>query len=189
MRSHSFLSPGKRGMIYEADLGGYIMKFDNIELLREDIHRKDLQLIQKIRKRDMFLIEERFKKWGNGSDWDDFIRMVENDADNSKDAAEMDFTPVKMVCRFIENSGDPLIYLKAVSVSYPGHPFCQMLIECETIGQFLNRLKPLEAEFPMLFHDIGKKWLSDLFEVLKGFVREEYESGTQSAANIVDACA
>ncbi len=80
------------------------MKFDNIELLREDIYRKYLQLIQKIR-------------------------------------------------------------------------------------QFLNRLKPLEAKLPILFHDNGKKWLSDLFEVSKGFVREEYESRTQSAVDIAGACA
>jgi hypothetical protein len=166
-----------------------IMKFDNIELLRKDIHRKDLQLIQKIRQRDMLLIEEMFKKWEKGSGWDDFVRMVESDADNGKEAVKMDFTPIKIMCKFIENCGDPLIYLKAVSVSYPGHPFCQMLIKCETVGQFLNKLKPLEAALPILFLDDCKKWLSDLFEVSKGFVREEYESGMQSAANIVDACA
>ncbi len=165
------------------------MKFDNIELLREDIHRKDLQLIQKIRKRDMLLIEERFKKWEKGSGWDDFVIMAESNADNGKEAAKVDFTPIKMMCKFIENGGDPLIYLKAVSVSYPGHPFCQMLIECETVAQFLNRLKPLEAKLPILFHDNGKKWLSELFEVSKGFVREEYESGTQSAVDIADVCA
>lgn len=165
----------------------YIMKFDNIELLREDIHRKDLQLIQKIRKRDMLLIEERFKKWEKGSVWDDFVRMV--DADNGKEAAKMDFTPIEMMCKFVENSGDPLVYLKAVSVSYPGHPFCQMLIECETVGQFLSKLKPLEAKLPIIFHDNGKKWLSDLFEVSKGFVREEYESERHSALDIAGACA
>ncbi len=165
------------------------MKFDNIELLREEINRKDLQLIQKIRKRDILLIEERFKKWEKGSGWDDFVGMVESDADNGKEAVKVDFTPIRMMCKFIENSGDPLIYLKAVSVSYPGHPFCQMLIECETVGQFLKMLKPLETKLPILFHDDGKKWLSDLFEVSKGFVREEYESKTQNAANIVDACA
>jgi hypothetical protein len=160
------------------------MKFDNIELLKEEIHRKDLELIQAIRKRDMLLIEERFKKWETGSGWDDFVRMVKSNADNRK-AAKMDFTPIKMMCKFVENCGDPLVYLKAISVSYPGHPFCQMLIECETVGQFLNKLKPLEAELPILFKDNGKKWLSDLFEI--EFVREEY--GTQSAADIVDACA
>ncbi|MBU4076642.1 MAG: hypothetical protein KKI06_08040 [Euryarchaeota archaeon] len=165
------------------------MKFDNIELLREDIHRKDLQLIQKIRKRDMLLIEERFKKWENGSGWDDFIRMVESDADNGKEAAEMDFTPIKMMCKFIENSGDPLVYLKAVSVSHPGHPFCQMVIECETVPVFLTRLKPLEANLPLFFQDNGKKWLSELFDVSKGFVREKYESETQSALHIAGACA
>jgi hypothetical protein len=161
------------------------MKFDNIELLREEIHRKDLEIIQGIRKRDLLLIEERFKKWETGSGWDDFVRMVKSNADNHKAGAKMDFTPIKMMCKFIENGGDPLVYLKAVSVSYPGHPFCQMLIECETVGQFLNKLKPLEAELPILFKDNGKKWLSELFEV--EFVREEY--GTQSAADIVDACA
>jgi hypothetical protein len=161
------------------------MKFDNIELLKEEIHRKDLELIQGIRKRDMLLIEERFKKWETCSGWDDFVRMVKSNADNHKAAAKTDLTPIKMMCKFIENCGDPLVYLKAISVSYPGHPFCQMLIECETVGQFLNKLKPLEAELPILFTDNGKKWLSELFEV--EFVREDY--GTQTAADIVDACA
>ena len=165
------------------------MKFDNIEMLRENIHRKDLQLIQKIRQRDMLLIEERIKKWEKGSGWDDFVRMAESDADNGKEAMKVDFTPIEIMCKFIENSGDPSVYLKAISISHPGHPFCQMLIECETVPQFLNKLKPLEAKLPIIFHDNGKKWLSDLFEVSKGFVREEYESETQSAVNTVDACA
>jgi hypothetical protein len=162
------------------------MKFDNIELLKEEIHRKDLELIQTIRKRDMLLIEERFKKWETGSDWDDFVRIVKSNADN-RTAAKMDFTPIKMMCKFIENCGDPLVYLKAVSVSYPGHPFCQMLIVCETAAQFLNKIKPLESELPILFTDNGKKWLSELFEV--EFVNEEYESGTQTAADFMGACA
>jgi hypothetical protein len=166
-----------------------MMKFDNIELLREDIHRKDIQLIQKIRKRYISLIEERFKKWEKDSGWDDFVRMAESDADNCKEAVKVDFTPIKMMCKFIENSGDPLVYLKAISISHPGHPFCQMLIESETVGQFLARLKPLEAKLPVIFHDNGKKWLSGLFEVSKGIVREEYESGTQSALDIAGVCA
>ncbi|MCZ7356470.1 MAG: hypothetical protein O8C66_03500 [Candidatus Methanoperedens sp.] len=165
------------------------MKLDNIELFKEEIYRKDLQLIQKIHRRDILLIEERFKKWENGNGWDNFIRMVEGVADNGKEATNVEFTPIKMMCKFIENGGDPLVYLKAISISYPEHPFCQILIESETVGQFLNRLKPLEAKLPIIFHDNGKKWLSDLFEVSKGFVREEYESETQSAVNTVDACA
>ncbi len=165
------------------------MKLDNIELFKEEIRRKDLQLIQKIHKRDILLIEERFKKWEKGSGWDNFIRMVEGDADNGKEATKVEFTPIKMMCKFIENGGDPLVYLKAISISYPEHPFCQMLIECETVPQFLNKLKPLEAKVPILFRDNGKKWLSELFEVLKGFVSEEYESETQSAVDTVDACA
>jgi hypothetical protein len=164
------------------------MKLDNIELLIEEINRKDFELIQNIRKKDILLIEDRFKKWKKG-DWDDFVRIVESDADNDEEAANVDFTPIKMMCKFIENCGDPLVYLKAISISYPGHPFCQMLIECETVSQFLNKLKPLEAKVPILFQNNGKKWLSELFEVSKGFVREEYESGTRSAADIVDACA
>ncbi len=52
----------------------------------------------------------------------------------------------------------------------------------------LNKLKPLEAKLPILFQDNGKKWLSDLFEVTKGFVREEYES-EMSALDIAGACA
>jgi hypothetical protein len=166
-----------------------LMKLDNIELFKEEIRRKDLQLIQKIRQRDMALIEERFKKWEKDSDWDDFVKMVESDADNGKEVMKVDFTPIKMMCKFIENSGDPSVYLKAVSVSHPGHPFCQMLIECETVGQFLNKLEPLEAKLPILFHDDSKKWLSELFEVSKGSEREEYESETQSALDIAGACA
>jgi hypothetical protein len=165
------------------------MKIDNIELFKEEIRRKDIQLIQKIHKRDILIIEERFKKWEKSSGWNDFIRMAESDADNGKEAVKVDFTPIKMMCKFVENSGDPLVYLKAVSVSYPGHPFCQMLIECETSGQFLNLLKPLEAKLPILFHDNGKKWLSELFEVSKGLVREEYESETQTTLDIAGACA
>ena len=167
----------------------YIMKFDNIELLRENIRRKDLQLIQEIRQRDMSLIEERFKKWEKGGGWDDFVRMVESEDDKGKEVVKVDFTPIEIMYKFIENSGDPSVYLKAISISYPGHPFCQMLIECETVGQFLNKLKPMEAKLPILFHDNGKKWLSDLFEVSKGFVGGEYESGTQSALEIAGACA
>jgi hypothetical protein len=165
------------------------MKLDNIELFIEEINRKDSELIQKIRKKDISLIEKRFKKCGKGGGWDGFVRMAESDADNNKEAVNVDFAPIKMMCKFIENGGDPLVYLKAISVSYPGHPFCQMLIECETVPQFLNKLKPLEAKVPILFRDDGKKWLSELFEVLKGFVREEYESGTQSAVDIAGACA
>ncbi len=165
------------------------MKFDNIELLRAEIHRKDLKLIQEIRKRDILLIEERFKKREKGSCWDDFVRIMESDGDNGKKAPIMDCTPIKMMCRFIENSGDPLVYLKAVSVSYPEHPFCQLLIECETVPQLLNKLKPMESRIPILFQDNGKKWLSELFEPSEESVREEYESGTQSAADILGACA
>ncbi len=167
------------------------MKLDNIELFIEEINRKDFELIQNIRKKNISFIEKRFKKWKKGDGWDDFVRMVESDADNDKEEAKADFTPIKIMCKFIENCGDPLEYLKAISISYPGHPFCQMLIECETVPQFLNKLKPLEAKVPILFRDNGKKWLSELFEVLKlkRFVREEYESGIQSAADIVDACA
>jgi hypothetical protein len=165
------------------------MKFDNIELLRENIRRKDLQLIQKIRQRDMSLIEERFKKWEKGGGWDDFVRMVESEEDKNKEVVKVDYTPIEIMCKFIENGGDPSVYLKAISISHPGHPFCQMLIECQTVGQFLNKLKPMEAKLPILFQDHGKKWLSDLFEVSKGFVREEYESEMQSALDIAGACA
>ncbi len=160
------------------------MKLDNIELFTKEINRKDFELIQKIRKKDILLIEKRFKRWEKGS-WDDFVRMAQRDNGEAK----VDFTPIKIMCRFIENCGDPLIYLKAMSVSYPDHAFCQMLIESETAMEFLNNLKPLEAKIPQLFQDNGKKWLSELFEVSKGFVREEYESGMQSAAYIADVCA
>jgi hypothetical protein len=164
------------------------MKFDNIEQLIEEINRKDFEMVQNIRKREMLLIEERFKKWEKGISWDDFVRMVESDADNDEEVAEKDFTPIIMMCKFIENGGDPLIYLKAISLSHPGHPFCQMLIECETVRQFLNRLKPLEAKVPILFRHKGKKWLSELFEVSKGFVREEYESEIRNSVDTVEAC-
>jgi hypothetical protein len=165
------------------------MKLDNIELFKEEICRKDLQLIQKIRQKDMLLIEERFKKWDKGRGWDDFVRMAQGDADNFSEATKVEFTPIKMMCKFIENCGDPLVYLKAISISYTDHPFCQMLIECETVGQLLNKLKPLEAKLPILFMDNGKKWLSELFEVLKGSVREEYKSEIQSTTDLAGACA
>ncbi len=161
------------------------MKLDNIELFTEEINRKDFELIQKIRRKEILLIENRFKRWKKGG-WDDFVRMANSD---DKEEAKMDFTPIKIMCRFIENCGDPLIYLKAMSVSYPDHAFCQMLIESETVTNFLNKLKPLEAKIPQLFQDNSKKWLSELFELSKGVVREEYESRTQSAAYIADVCA
>ncbi len=162
-----------------------LMKSDNIELLREEIHRKDLQLIQKIRKKDISLIEERFKKWEKGCDWDDFVRTIEIDVGSCEDA-KIDCTPMNIMCRFIENDGDPLVYLKAVSVSYPGHPFCQMLIGCETVSQFLTNLKPMESRISILFQDAGKKWLSELFCVSKGSVEEEF--GIQAAADLAAAC-
>ncbi len=161
------------------------MKLDDIELFTEEINRKDFELLQKIRKKDILLIEKRFKRWEKGG-WEDFVIMANSDC---KEEAKVDFTPIKVMCRFIENCGDPLIYLKAISVSYPDHPFCQMLIESETVTEFLNNLKPLEAKAPQLFQDNGKKWLSELFEVSKGLVREPYESEIQSTASIVDACA
>ncbi|MBU4220049.1 MAG: hypothetical protein KKA10_00230 [Euryarchaeota archaeon] len=164
------------------------MKFDNIELLRENIHRKDLQLIQKIRQRDILLIEERFKKCEQGGGWDNFVRIAESEADKGKEVVKVDFTPIEIMGKFIENNGDPSVYLKAISISHPGHPFCHMLIECVTVGQFLDRIKPLEAKFPIIFRINGKKWLSDLFEVLKGCVREEYES-EMKALDIAGACA
>lgn len=130
------------------------MKFDNIELLRENIHRKDLQLIQKIRQRDMSLIEERFKKWEKCGGWDDFVRKAESEGDKGKEVLKVDFTPIEIMCKFIENGGDPSVYLKAISISYP-----------------------------------GKKWLSDLFEISKGCVREENESEMYRASDIAGACA
>jgi hypothetical protein len=63
-----------------------------------------------------------------------------------------------------------------------------MLIECGTVSQFLNKLKPLEARVPILFQGKGKKWLSELFEVSKGFVREEYESEIRNSVDTVEAC-
>lgn len=161
------------------------MKLDNIELFTEEINRKDFELIQNIRKKDILIIEKRFKKRELSSGWDEFVRMAKSE---DKEDAKVDFTPIKIMCRFIENCGDPLIYLKAISISHPGHPFCQMLIESETVVEFLNKLTPLESIVPILFQDNGKKWLSELFEISKGFVREEYESGTQGAY-IADVCA
>jgi hypothetical protein len=179
------LSPDKRGMTHEADKQEvtYMKKLDNIELFVEEIRSKDLQLIQKIHKREILLIEEKFKKWEKDSGWDDFVRMVESNSDNCKKETKVEFTPIEIMCKFIENVGDPLVYLKTISISYTEHPFCRMLIECETAGQFLNKLKPLEATFPIIFLYDGKKWVSELFEVLKGFGREEYESGMRSAVD------
>ncbi len=138
------------------------MKLDNIELLIEDINRKDCELIQKIHKKDILLVEERLKKWENGGGWDDFVRIAKSDATDKNEEGKVDFTPIRMMCKFIENDGDPLV---------------------------LNKLKPLEVKLPILFQDSGKKWLSGLFEVSKGFVREEQESKIQSAVDIADLCA
>lgn len=88
--------------------------------------------------------------------------MVESD--NGKEATKIEFAPIRIMCKFIENDGDTLVYLKAISISYPEHPFSQMLIECETVPQFLDKLKPLELKLHTLFLDDSKKWLSILFD-------------------------
>ncbi len=164
------------------------MKLDNIELFREEINRKDLELIHKIRQKDISLIEKRFKKWEKRGSWNDFVGIAKTDACSDIRKVKADFTPINIMCKFIENCGDPLVYLKAISVSYPDHPFSLMLIECRTMTEFLNNIKSLEPMVEMLFQDKGKKWLYELFEVSKGFVRKEYESEMQST-EAVDACA
>lgn len=137
---------------------------DNIELLKEEINRKDLQLIREIYKRDILIVEDRIKKCKKYSDWNSFVRMAKNDIDNGKEMTRLEFSPMDMMCKFIENCGDPLVYIKATSMSYPEHPFSQMLINCETVSQFLNKLKPLQAKFHIIFLEDSKKWLSELFD-------------------------
>ncbi|MBE0523989.1 MAG: hypothetical protein IBX40_06635 [Methanosarcinales archaeon] len=51
-----------------------------------------------------------------------------------------DYTPLKILVRFIENNGDPSAYLETMRVSYPDHPFCQTLITCESAEQLLEKL-------------------------------------------------
>jgi hypothetical protein len=138
------------------------MKLDNIEFLKEEIIRKDLQLIRNIYKREVLVVEQRIKKWKSYSDWDNFIRMAKEDI--CKDDESVDFAPINIMCTFIENGGDPLLYLKTISMSYPEHPFSHMLVECENVSQFLNKLRPLEENVQIIFLDDGKKWLSELFE-------------------------
>jgi hypothetical protein len=138
------------------------MKLDNIEFLKEEIIRKDLQIIRNIYKRDVLIVEERIKKCKNCRDWRNFVRIAKDD--NCKNKEKVEFAPINIMCMFIENGGDPLLYLKTISVSYPEHPFSQMLIECENVSQFLGNLRPLEAKFNIIFLDDGKKWLSELFE-------------------------
>jgi hypothetical protein len=93
-----------------------------------------------------------------------------------------DFTPLKMMCKFIENDGDPSAYLEAMSVSHPEHPFCQTLITCEAADQFLSKLKSLEQKLPILFGDKGKAWLEELFRIIKEFKKGEvqHEPGTET---------
>jgi hypothetical protein len=47
----------------------------------------------------------------------------------------------------------------------------------------------IPGKLPILFNINGKKWLSDLFEVSKGCVIEEYESEMHRASDIAGACA
>lgn len=105
-----------------------------------------------------------------------------------KEKLGRDFTPLKIMCKFVENDGDPSAYLEAMSVSYPEHPFCQTLIACEAADQFLSKLKPLEQKLPVLFGDKGKAWLEELFTTIKEFKKGkiEQEPGTEaeSAAEI-----
>jgi hypothetical protein len=142
------------------------MKLENIELFKEEIRRKDLQLIQNIYKKDILIVKDRFKKWKNFNGWDNFIRKMESNIDNNKEDTNVEFAPIRIMCKFIENGGDPLVYLKVISISYPEHPFSQMLIECKTVQQFLDKLRPLEARLHKLFLEDGKskKWLSELFD-------------------------
>ncbi len=196
--------------------------FDKVEELKEEIHKRDMQII-----------EERFRKGEKGSGWDAFARMMESDTGKElgkealetvkeifktsrsgekdeeeeekfdeyksealpparehakeKEKLRKDFTPLKIMCKFIENEGDPSAYLEAMSVSYPEHPFCQMLITCETPEQFTGKLKALEQKLPLLFGEKGKAWLDELFSVIKKFKEEkEHEPGTEteSAADI-----
>lgn len=138
------------------------MKLDNIEFLKEEIIRKDLQLIRNIYKRDVLIAEKRIKKWNNCSNWDNFIRIA--NGDNCNDNERVEFAPMSIMCMFIENNGDPLLYLKTIGISYPEHPFSHMLIECENVSQFINKLRPLETKLNIIFLEDGKKWLSELFE-------------------------
>jgi hypothetical protein len=72
-----------------------------------------------------------------------------------------DYTPLKILVRFIENNGDPSAYLETMSISYPDHAFCQTLITCESAEQLLEKLKSLEPKLPALFADTGKAWLEE----------------------------
>jgi hypothetical protein len=209
------------GETYVAQPQGVDLKehFDKVEELKEEIHKRDMQII-----------EERFRKGEKGSGWDAFARMMESDTgkelgkealetvkeifktsrSGGKDEAEekfeeykskalppakepardkprKDLTPLKIMCKFIENEGNPSAYLEAMSVSYPEHPFCQMLITCDIPEKFLSKLKSLEQKLPILFGEKGKTWLEELFAVIKGFKEEkDHEPGTEieSAADI-----
>ncbi len=195
--------------------------FDAIEELKDELHKKDMQII-----------EEKFKKGEKSSGLDAFVRMLETDTGKElgkealdtikeifktassnvkeevevekfedfkdkplppakeqakKDKPRRDFTPLKIMCKFIENDGDPSAYLENISIAYPEHPFCQTLIACENIEQFLAKLKPLEQKLPILFGDKGKAWLEELFTVIKEFKNEESghepTTGTENKAD------
>jgi hypothetical protein len=104
------------------------------------------------------------------------------EAAKEKEKTKKDFTPLKIMCRFIENEGDPSAYLEAMSVSYPEHPFCQMLITCETPVQFLDKLRSLEQKLPILFREKSKTWLEELFAIIKELKKGEaaHEPGTET---------
>jgi hypothetical protein len=194
--------------------------FDTVEELKDEIHKRDMQII-----------EERFKKGEKSSGWDAFVRMIESDAgkelgrealdtikeifktagssrkeevevenfedykDKSltpakeqakKEKPRRDFTPLKIMHKFIENDGDPSAYLENMSIAYPEHPFCQTLIACETLEQFMDKLKPLEQKLPILFGDKGKAWLEELFTVINEFKKGavEHEPGTETESKV-----
>jgi hypothetical protein len=169
--------------------------FDKIEELKEEIHKRDMQII-----------EERFSKGGAGGGWESFmlessagkelgrealetIREIfrttkrddypgEEDDETfdeykalppAKEKLAKDYAPLKILIRFIENNGGPSAYLETMSISYPDHPFCQTLITCQSAGQLLEKLKTLKLRLPALFTDAGKAWLEELFEIIRKF--------------------
>lgn len=189
--------------------------YDKLDELREELHKKD-----------MLVIEERFKK-EKGSGWDAFLRMMESDSGKElgkeametvkeifgtvrsgkregeekdtgsfedykkkslppanepvKKNAEKDFTPLKLMCSFIEKNGDPSTYLEVMSISYPEHPFCHTFIVCETVDQFLEKLKSLKPKLPLLFGENGRAWLEELFKVITESKKAEAKKEADTA--------
>jgi hypothetical protein len=66
-----------------------------------------------------------------------------------------------------------------MNISYPDHPFCQILTTGVSAGQLREKLTSLEPVLPALLTDPGKAWLKEPFENRRKFETDR-EPGTET---------